>query len=80
MGDVPRSEVEDSIIQQQIQGHNDSSNSEFMIHVGDIKDGISPCDENVYKKVKGYLKKIKVPTFIVPGDNEWNDCENPEIA
>ncbi|MGB5894359.1 MAG: hypothetical protein WBG58_09285 [Ignavibacteriaceae bacterium] len=80
MGDVPRSEVEDSIIQQQIHDHNDSSNSEFMIHVGDIKDGLSPCEENVYKKVKGYLKKIKVPTFIVPGDNEWNDCENPETA
>lgn len=26
------------------------------------------------------MKKIKAPTFIVPGDNEWNDCDNPDDA
>lgn len=80
MGDVPRGEEENLIIQQQIDDFNANSNSEFMIHVGDIKAGSSPCDEEVYERVAGYLKKIKAPTFIVPGDNEWNDCDNPEEA
>lgn len=80
MGDVPRSDQEDILIQKQIKLHNEKSNSEFMFHVGDIKSGSSPCDEKVYSKVAGYLKKLDVPTFIVPGDNEWNDCDDPETA
>jgi len=80
MGDVPRSDKEDILIQEQIKSHNELSQSEFMFHVGDIKTGKSPCDEEVYSKVAGYLKKLNVPTFIVPGDNEWNDCSDPESA
>jgi hypothetical protein len=51
-----------------------------MLHVGDIKSGATPCDEEVYDRVSGFLKKLKVPTFIVPGDNEWNDCSDPAAA
>jgi len=80
MGDVPRNTFEDTLIQKQIIAHNRYSPSEFMLHVGDIKGGKTPCTEDQYSKVAGYLKKLKVPTFIVPGDNEWNDCENPEQA
>lgn len=80
MGDIPRSEAEDTLIQEQINLHNELSDSEFMFHVGDIKSGSTPCDEEVYSKVAGYLKMLDVPTFIVPGDNEWNDCTNPEVA
>ena len=80
MGDVPRSAFEDTLIQKQIAAHNRFSPSEFMLHVGDIKDGNTPCTEEIYVKVAEYLKKLKVPTFIVPGDNEWNDCENPDQA
>ena len=80
MGDVPRSDQEDILIQEQIKFHNEMSKSEFMFHVGDIKSGKTPCDEEVYSKVAGYLKKLNVPTFIVPGDNEWNDCADPESA
>jgi len=80
MGDVPRSNTEDIIIQEQIKQHNEMSESEFMVHVGDIKTGKTPCDEKIYSKVAGYLKKLNIPTFIVPGDNEWNDCANPDSA
>jgi len=80
MGDIPRSDEEDILIQEQIKLHNELSQSEFMFHVGDIKAGKPPCDEGVYSKVAGYLKKLNVPTFIVPGDNEWNDCSNPDSA
>jgi hypothetical protein len=52
----------------------------MMFHVGDIKSGGDPCSESVYKKVSGFLKKLEVPVFIVPGDNEWNDCDNPTQA
>jgi len=80
MGDVPRQAWEDTLIQAQILAHNKTSAAEFMLHVGDIKTGSSPCDEQVYAKVAGYLKTLNVPVFIVPGDNEWNDCADPQQA
>ena len=80
MGDVPRSVVEDTLLQKQIVLHNQKSASEFMLHVGDIKSGSAPCDEAVYAKVTDYLSKLDVPVYMVPGDNEWNDCDDPDLA
>jgi hypothetical protein len=80
MGDVPREASEDLLLQRQIAAHNQYSKSEFILHVGDIKTGSAPCAEEVYQRVAGFLKQIKVPTFIVVGDNEWNDCVDPDQA
>ena len=80
MGDVPRNEEEKTILQEQIIKHNKYSSAQFVIHVGDIKSGKSACDEDNYMLVANYLKKFKVPVFIVPGDNEWNDCADPSMA
>ncbi len=80
MGDVPRSETEKIILQKQIEQHNQLSLSQFVFHVGDIKSGDAPCDEDNYAVVAEYLKHLTVPVFIVPGDNEWNDCESPDQA
>ncbi|MCH7727369.1 MAG: metallophosphoesterase, partial [Planctomycetes bacterium] len=54
--------------------------AEFVVHVGDIKNGSTPCNEAVYKKVSGMLAKSKPPVFFIPGDNEWNDCKDPAQA
>lgn len=51
MGDVPRSDKEDILIQEQIELHNEISKSEFMFHVGDIKSGKAPCNEKVIIKL-----------------------------
>jgi len=47
---------------------------EFAVHLGDIKNGPSPCVDSVYDVTKQSLWKSPIPTFIVIGDNEWNDC------
>jgi len=75
MGDVPYAPEEDLLLPKQIA--NLPTDGQFLIHVGDIKNGTTPCDEAVYVKVASMLGKSKLPTFIIPGDNEWNDCENP---
>ncbi|MBT6846406.1 MAG: hypothetical protein HOA14_03205, partial [Planctomycetaceae bacterium] len=75
MGDVPYAPEEDLLLPKQIE--NLPTDGQFLIHVGDIKNGATPCDESVYTKVASMLGKSKLPTFIIPGDNEWNDCENP---
>ena len=78
MGDVPYAPFEDKILPQQIAELPEDI--AFAIHLGDIKGGGAPCDRAVYEKVSGMLAKSKPPMFIVPGDNEWNDCSDPAAA
>lgn len=78
MGDVPYLPYEDEILPIQIDDL--PPDSVFAIHVGDIKHGTTPCDRAVYEKVSGMLAKSKIPLFILPGDNEWNDCPDPAAA
>ncbi|MEO2014180.1 MAG: hypothetical protein ABGZ53_07380 [Fuerstiella sp.] len=78
MGDVPYAPEEDALLPQQVAEL--PHDAEFVVHVGDIKDGATPCDEAVYVKVAGMLRQATAPVFIIPGDNEWNDCTNPAEA
>ena len=78
MGDVPYAPEEDTLLPQQIADL--PKDAEFVIHVGDIKGGKAPCDEVVYAKVSGMLSRTAAPLFIIPGDNEWNDCTDPAEA
>lgn len=78
MGDVPYQPEEDLLLPQQIAEL--PGDAEFVIHVGDIKGGAAPCDEAVYVKVSRMLSRAVAPVFIIPGDNEWNDCTDPAQA
>ncbi|MDF1744016.1 MAG: hypothetical protein P1V19_09975 [Gimesia sp.] len=78
MGDVPYKPEEDTLLPRQIAEL--PKDAEFVIHVGDIKGGKAACDEAVYQKVSGMLSQSRAPVFIIPGDNEWNDCMNPDQA
>ena len=78
MGDVPYADFEDEILPRQIAGLPEDIR--FAIHLGDIKQGAAPCDRAVYEKVSGMLAKSKPPMLVIPGDNEWNDCSDPDAA
>jgi len=80
IGDVPyNTEQRDGLIAM-IQTHNTKAKSEFVVHVGDIKPGADPCDEAVFQDVSGILKEFSAPTFMLLGDNEYNDCADPVSA
>ncbi|HDZ13617.1 hypothetical protein LCGC14_1021430 [marine sediment metagenome] len=78
IGDVPYTIEQKEGLVNLIDAHNAKSKSEFVVHVGDIKPGGDVCDESVYEEVSGLLRKFESPTFIILGDNEFNDCDNPE--
>ena len=86
MGDVPYGltpeevESEKIILLEQISHLNENSAIEFVAHVGDIKKVLPPCEPDVYESVAEILKASNHPLFIIPGDNEWNDCTNPTEA
>ena len=78
MGDVPYTPEEYVALPQQISDLPEES--EFVVHLGDIKSGKAPCDEVIYQRVAEILAKSKIPLFIIPGDNEWNDCVSPDAG
>lgn len=78
MGDAPYSEKEYGLLENQLAEL--PSETEFVVHVGDIKPGALPCVESLYVRVAGVLRQSKKPVFILPGDNEWNDCTLPAPA
>lgn len=52
--------------------------SEFLVHLGDVVTGKkTKWPESQYATVANILKKSKRPVFVVLGDNEWNDLDNP---
>lgn len=54
--------------------------SEFLVHCGDILTGKNPdWPESEYAKVARILRTDNsTPTFVLPGDNEWNDQADPD--
>ncbi len=78
LGDLPYSEPEYPILEKQLASL--AGRVELAVHVGDIKPGVLPCVESIYAEVARILKTSPVPCFIIPGDNEWNDCFQPATA
>lgn len=80
IGDVPYGANDREGLVRMINQHNTITSSEFVVHVGDIKRGAEPCDEVVYNEVSTILKSFTAPTFMLLGDNEYNDCADPVQA
>ncbi len=80
MGCGPYSLQAEQALSRFIQLENENPTSQFIIHCGDIVTGKNTdWPESQYEKVAGILASgNKIPTFIVPGDNEWNDQVDPD--
>jgi len=79
IGDVPYNPMQARQLEQQmLQVPEDA---EFLIHVGDLRGSDNTtllCKLEEYEATAAILRKSPVPVFIVVGDNEWNDCTNPD--
>ena len=72
-GDVPYSHVErermlDMLAEQAAQP------LAFSIHIGDIKNGGSACDDATFADRRALLDRSAHALIVLPGDNEWTDC------
>jgi len=52
----------------------------FVVHVGDIFRGWTACSPDLYETRAELFSKTPMPFFITIGDNEFNDCTDPEQA
>ena len=55
-------------------GQINQTDPEFTIHVGDIKNGSTRCDDAYYAMIREDFDLFESPLVYTPGDNEWTDC------
>jgi hypothetical protein len=56
-----------------------SSDAAFLFHLGDMEYAkVDHCEEWAYETASSILKKSPIPTFVLPGDNDMNDCPDHE--
>ncbi|MGH7597182.1 MAG: InlB B-repeat-containing protein, partial [bacterium] len=77
-GDIPYGSGEYPALQQHITDHNRYSPSAFIVHIGDMLSG--SCDESKYADFANFMRGLAVPAYIVVGDNEYSDCDDPVAA
>lgn len=46
----------------------------FSVFIGDIKEGSSPCTDEVFTTMRTVFDRHLAPLIYTPGDNEWTDC------
>jgi len=68
-----------------------STNLAFSLFDGDIKSGSEPCYAtfdgsaqaagmpDVYRYALRHFNSLRAPVVVVPGDNEWTDCDRTKI-
>jgi len=50
------------------------SRVKYAVHLGDIKDGSSRCDDSYFAQIFAGFSTLPIPMIYTPGDNEWTDC------
>mmetsp|Transcript_20779 Transcript_20779/g.30426 ORF Transcript_20779/g.30426 Transcript_20779/m.30426 type:complete len:294 (+) Transcript_20779:559-1440(+) len=78
MGDAPYGKKERQRMPEQIA--RIPRNTEFVVHVGDIKSTDIDCKSEAYSSAAAMFKESSRPFYIVPGDNDWYDCDKPMDA
>ena len=73
IGDTPYSESERRELPRMLDAIA-ASHVDFIAHVGDIKNGQSRCDDEVFRDRQQLFDSVPLPFIFVPGDNEWTDC------
>lgn len=74
IGDVPYSDRERRELPLMQAAIADQQVS-FIAHIGDIKSGSKPCSDALFADRHELFESSRVPFILVPGDNEWSDCD-----
>ena len=77
IGDVPYGPAEIAAFPGKIDRINADVDVQFTVHVGDTKNGSSPCTDEYNTFIKNEFDRFAKPLVYTPGDNEWTDCHRP---
>jgi len=73
IGDTPYSFGEEWMFADMLKDI-DREDLAFVVHIGDFKNGSSPCSDALFAQRLQQFQSVRHPFIYVPGDNEWTDC------
>ncbi|KPK38828.1 MAG: hypothetical protein AMJ69_07375 [Gammaproteobacteria bacterium SG8_47] len=74
MGDAPYGSLAVMSVNALIDDINAQPELLWVVHAGDIKQGSSPCSDELLKSRLDLFQQFHRPFVLTPGDNEWTDC------
>lgn len=74
IGDTPYGAAQVSDFPNFVADINADADVSRVVHVGDIKNGSTPCDDSYFAFIDEQLATFEDPLVYTPGDNEWTDC------
>jgi hypothetical protein len=79
MADVPYDADEGTKLSRDLEAL--PGDADFVIHLGNIQDAtVSLCSEYGYEDAAAILQGSPAPVFMLPGENDWNNCPDPDKA
>jgi hypothetical protein len=77
IGDVPYGVEQEASFGTLISAINTDPKVRTVVHVGDTKNGSTPCSDERLTAVRDAFETFEDPVVYTPGDNEWTDCHRP---
>lgn len=74
IGDTPYGATQAANFFKLVDAINADTRIDAGVHVGDIKNGSTRCDDSYFTAIFDQLSRFTVPLLYTPGDNEWTDC------
>jgi len=76
VGDIPYNATQTEEFARSIEQMGNLE-ARFVLHVGDIKARVQPCEEWLYQERAELYNRCRHPFVVLVGDNEFNDCPDP---
>jgi hypothetical protein len=74
IGDTPYGASQAETFPSLVSAINSDPDVSYVVHVGDIKNGSSVCDDAYFSRIFDYFGTFEDGVVYTPGDNEWTDC------
>jgi hypothetical protein len=74
IGDTPYGDAQIASFPNDIADINADPEVKRVVHLGDIKNGSSRCDDSYFAARFADFETFDDPFVYTPGDNEWTDC------
>jgi hypothetical protein len=74
IGDIPYGDALIAEFPADVAQINADPDVRRVIHLGDIKNGSSRCDDTYFSARLADFERFSDPLVYTPGDNEWTDC------
>jgi hypothetical protein len=77
IGDTPYGDEQEAAFPRLVADVDDDPDVSAVLHLGDIKNGSSTCDDERFERLRALFATFDDPFLLTPGDNEWTDCHRP---